>query len=41
MLTDGYADQFGGTTCRKFYMKNFKKLLLKIHDNPLKNYNIC
>ncbi|MDQ3192274.1 MAG: serine/threonine protein phosphatase, partial [Bacteroidota bacterium] len=32
----GYADQFGGTTGKKMMTKNFKKLLLQIHQFPLK-----
>jgi len=34
-FSDGYADQFGGTDGRKFMMKQFRELLLKIHKNPM------
>ncbi|MGC9341831.1 MAG: tetratricopeptide repeat protein [Bacteroidales bacterium] len=34
-FSDGYADQFGGPQGKKFMIKNFKKLLLKIHDLSL------
>ena len=33
--TDGYIDQIGGSRNTRFGWKNFKKLLLKIHDLPL------
>lgn len=35
LLSDGYQDQFGGPKNRKFLVKNFKKLILTIHDNPM------
>jgi serine phosphatase RsbU (regulator of sigma subunit)/ligand-binding sensor domain-containing protein len=34
-FTDGYPDQFGGRKGKKFLSKNFKELLLKIHDKPM------
>ncbi len=34
LFSDGYPDQFGGTDGRKFMIKNFKELLLKIHTLP-------
>lgn len=34
-FTDGYPDQFGGRNGKKFLSKNFKELLLKIHDKPM------
>jgi hypothetical protein len=35
MFTDGYIDQFNGTTGKKFLKKNLKKLILKIQDYPM------
>jgi len=35
MFSDGYIDQFGGEQGRKFMIKNFKELLLKISLKPL------
>ena len=32
MFTDGFSDQFGGEKGKKFMHKQFKKLLLDIHD---------
>jgi serine phosphatase RsbU (regulator of sigma subunit) len=34
LFSDGYSDQFGGAESRKFMIKNFKELLLKIHQLP-------
>lgn len=34
LCSDGYADQFGGVEGKKFMLKNFKNLLLKIHHLP-------
>ncbi len=34
LFSDGYADQFGGEESRKFMIKNFKELLLRIHTLP-------
>lgn len=34
IFSDGYADQFGGENDRKFMIKTFKSLLLKIHHLP-------
>ncbi|HIO72833.1 MAG TPA: hypothetical protein EYN38_06990 [Flavobacteriales bacterium] len=35
LFSDGYPDQFGGKKDKKFMMKNFKKLLLSIHDKTM------
>jgi len=35
LFSDGYADQFGGAEDRKFMIRNFKNLLLKIHHLPV------
>lgn len=35
VFTDGYADQFGGEKGKKFMMKNFQQLLLKICNEPV------
>ncbi len=34
-FSDGYPDQFGGHDGRKFMVKKFRELLLKIHKNPI------
>src|SRR5207244_569162 len=34
LFSDGYTDQFGGPENKKFMIKNFKELLLKIHTLP-------
>ncbi len=34
-FSDGYPDQFGGHDGRKFMVKKFRELLLKIHANPI------
>jgi serine phosphatase RsbU (regulator of sigma subunit) len=36
MFSDGYVDQFGGTKQKKFMTKNFKELLIRIHNKPMK-----
>jgi hypothetical protein len=36
LFSDGYIDQFGGSSGRKFMKKNFKKLILDIQDYPMK-----
>jgi serine phosphatase RsbU (regulator of sigma subunit) len=36
IFSDGYADQFGGENRKKFLARSFKKLLLSIHDRPMK-----
>ncbi len=36
LLTDGYADQFGGDNGKKFKFKNFKELVISISDKPMK-----
>ncbi|HVD96635.1 MAG TPA: SpoIIE family protein phosphatase [Cytophagaceae bacterium] len=40
MFSDGYADQFGGEEGKKFMIKNFKDLLLKIHTLPFEEQKI-
>jgi len=35
IFSDGYADQFGGPKDRKFMIKRFRELLLKIHKEPM------
>jgi serine phosphatase RsbU (regulator of sigma subunit) len=35
LFTDGYADQFGGEKGKKFKYKQFKELLLKIHQQSM------
>lgn len=34
-FSDGYQDQFGGADGRKFMLKRFRELLLKIHKDPM------
>lgn len=36
MFSDGYVDQFGGPNDEKFKSKRFKKLLLDVHQKPMK-----
>jgi serine phosphatase RsbU (regulator of sigma subunit) len=35
LFSDGYADQFGGDKGKKMMTKNFKKMLLDIHEMPM------
>ncbi|MBE9468631.1 MAG: SpoIIE family protein phosphatase [Bacteroidetes bacterium] len=35
MFSDGYQDQFGGPSGRKFMKKRFKQLLLSVQDKPM------
>jgi serine phosphatase RsbU (regulator of sigma subunit) len=35
LFSDGFMDQKGGKDNKKFLSKNFKKLLLEIHDQPM------
>ncbi|MGB0523166.1 MAG: two-component regulator propeller domain-containing protein [Flammeovirgaceae bacterium] len=35
MFSDGYVDQFGGPENRKYLIKNFRELLLDIHQFPM------
>jgi serine phosphatase RsbU (regulator of sigma subunit)/HAMP domain-containing protein len=35
VFSDGYADQFGGESGRKFMIANFKKLLIEVHAFPV------
>jgi serine phosphatase RsbU (regulator of sigma subunit) len=39
ILSDGYSDQFGGESGRKFLKKNFKKLILEIQGTPIQKQN--
>jgi len=34
LATDGYSDQFGGSGDKKFLTKNFKEMLISIHELP-------
>ncbi|MBI4647312.1 MAG: SpoIIE family protein phosphatase [Bacteroidia bacterium] len=36
MFSDGYMDQFGGEKGQKYYYTNFRKLLLEINSNDIK-----
>jgi len=36
IFSDGYIDQFGGDSGRKFMIGPFRKLLLDIHQKPMK-----
>ncbi len=36
LCSDGFADQFGGEKGKKYFMKNFRELLLNIHTKPMK-----
>ncbi|MGB0522238.1 MAG: PP2C family protein-serine/threonine phosphatase [Flammeovirgaceae bacterium] len=36
LFSDGFQDQFGGPNNRKFMIKRFKDLLLRIHQYPMK-----
>lgn len=35
IFSDGFTDQFGGNHGRKFLIKNFRNLLLEIHQKPM------
>ncbi|MBI9067420.1 MAG: tetratricopeptide repeat protein [Salinivirgaceae bacterium] len=35
IFSDGFADQFGGDQGRKYFSKNFRKLLETIHEKPM------
>lgn len=35
-FSDGYVDQFGGSSGKKYMIKRFKKLLVNINDKPMK-----
>ncbi len=37
IFSDGYADQFGGVSGKKFMAKHFRDLLLNVHQNPINN----
>jgi PAS domain S-box-containing protein len=39
-FSDGYPDQIGETTGRKYLHKNFSEFLLKIHGKPMQNQKI-
>ena len=34
IFSDGFADQFGGEKGGKYFLKNFRDLLLEIHSEP-------
>jgi len=36
IFSDGFPDQFGGKSRRKFMLKRFKRLLLAVSDKPIK-----
>ena len=36
LFSDGFFDQKGGKEDKKFLSKNFKKLLLEIHQEPMR-----
>jgi len=36
LFSDGFADQKGGKEKKKFLSKNLKKLLLEIHQEPMR-----
>jgi serine phosphatase RsbU (regulator of sigma subunit) len=40
IASDGFQDQFGGKDRRKFLTKNFRNLLLEIHQNPMNEQSI-
>lgn len=40
LLTDGFADQFGGEKGKKFMYKPLKELLLKVNDNSLEEIKL-
>jgi len=40
IFSDGFIDQFGGEHGRKFMSKRFKKLLFKIHKEPIKKQKV-
>ncbi|NJO91858.1 MAG: SpoIIE family protein phosphatase [Chloroflexia bacterium] len=35
LFSDGYIDQFGGNNGKKFLHKQFKNLILEIHQKPM------
>jgi len=37
IFSDGYTDQFGGPQNRKYLLKNLKKLLVEIHQQPMED----
>ncbi len=37
IFSDGYADQFGGPKERKFMIKKFRELLLKVYQEPMQD----
>jgi len=40
LFTDGFVDQFGGNKRKKFKTRNFKKLLLSVQEEAMKNQKI-
>ncbi|MEO6303705.1 MAG: histidine kinase, partial [Bacteroidia bacterium] len=41
LITDGYADQFGGSEGKKLMSKNFKNFLLSINNLPLTEQSVA
>jgi serine phosphatase RsbU (regulator of sigma subunit) len=39
LFSDGYADQFGGSDCKKFMFRRFQEFLLEIHTQPMEIQN--
>ena len=35
LFSDGFSDQFGGETAKKYKAANFKRFLLSIHDKDM------
>ena len=35
IFTDGFSDQFGGPKGGKYFLKNFRELLFRIHEMPM------
>jgi serine phosphatase RsbU (regulator of sigma subunit) len=40
LFSDGFADQFGGTNGKKFLLKNFRELILKICEKPMSEQQV-
>lgn len=38
VFSDGYADQFGGATGKKFKYSQFKKVLIELQEKPMKEH---
>ena len=37
IFSDGFADQFGGERSKKYKSANFKRFLIRLHDQPIKH----